>query len=899
MYLDKVIKKLSKLSKKGKIIATLSLVATLATAVKGCEGDEKKSVYLVDLTDKYQNEATLFVDENEKNEIEINTSNSDKLVAIVDIEKTKKGKMYHAILIDENGKMVPGYIDGKYLDDEATDAIEVTSDLLEECNVVGANGGLWLRDNTKIDHETKSAVLLPSGAYVANSSSDIASKDNSYMWKETIYFDGANLNHGYVVSDYLMNGDFNAISGQRYVIQNTDGLILRSKPSTTGEAIVNIGAENDIIMIPNASMESSIESDGNYNWYLVACNTPEGIKTGYILASKYDENGTVSFLVEKEKAEYNKVKKFVDTSKEGKNISLKVREKPGTDSKIITSLKNGTEIYTYKNEEKHTDESKKVDGHKWIKIYLSDGETGYVADEYLKNSNEYKKITKVVDTLEKKVELKVRKKPNKHAKVISKLKNGTEVEVLKKDWDASKKGKEKDGHKWVKVYLSDGKTGYVARDFLKEKETIKKQNRITKIVDTSVDEGVHLKLRDNPGLDGKVISKIENGTEIYTSLEFVQECESSSEIDNHKWIKIQLVNGKIGYVASEYLKDKYEVVNNDNNISDSVLGEEDLWRDDQNYWETDDNSNIDAADVNSNTDTNTNINTDTNGAVTIDFGIEGTADGYYGIDVKGIVGRSAFENLISNINNYNVGYEVGERNISTMTKPKYVMFKLGGTYYGKNHEKAVITEETLASQNNLAELTRICEKYQIPYGFYYYSQAITEEDIEIEANFINSALNTLGNSKYNVLPMVIDVEKGSEIDETRLSVNVKEKGKDYQTGIINSIMNRVREENNVDVILYSDFNTLNSCFNYNNLDELNKQNAWIVDPTSKHSNRLKQYYPEVVNNISMRQIALEGRVGEINLDVDFIDKDYFNELLKKNNLISKNDENGYSYVKRG
>lgn len=764
-----------KLSKNAKRGLLAGLVISLIATARACSDDEKKSVYLVDVTDKYQNEATLFDSEDMEHELDITTEDPSKLVAIVDSEKTKKGKAYHAIIVNEDGKMTSGYIDGKYLDNKAIDKVEVTSDVLAECNIVGSNSGLWLREETVIDHATDAAVYLENGTYIASTKDDKASKDNSYMWKESIHYNGEGLDHGYVVSDYIINSDFEIAQGKRFTVnlENAPVLKLRSSASTDSEVIEELVDGQEVVLIPNVSSVS----DGEYDWFFVAVNTPEGIKTGYAAATMYGDNKTVRYLVEKD----NRILKKVDTSND-ECIGLKLRSAASTDARIVEEIPHGQTVVVLSHVHAPINDGER----EWVFIATESPEgavAGYVASDYL-------------------------------------------VDIEKKDKAVKEEQEE------TSIDHSNGK-------------------KVMKVVDTSSASYADLKLREAPGTDSEIISKIEDGTEIYTFTNLISEGNEAEEVDGHKWTKVYLLNGKSGYVASDYLKDK------------------------------------DVKDINELLENE----------VTIDFYGEGKQDGYFGIDVKNTVGYTDFERLISNDHNYDVSYAVSRDEVSQMSKPNFVMFRLGATGYGGDTATMVSSNEGYL--DNLVELTNVCDKYQIPYGFYYYSQAINKEEVDMEAKFINKALDRIGDSEYNVLPLVIDVEAMADNPPipTRACNSAKKNGKSHQTGICNMLMNRVRDDNDRDVILYTDNNSLDSCIEFDLLDKANQQNVWLTDPNETHSNKLVNRHIDAIENAGIRQIALDGVVDGVGIDVDFIDSDYFKGILKKNKLISKNDT-GVVYTKK-
>ena len=677
--IDFISDKLNGLSRRGKIALLTALTAATAISASQSFFKEDDYVYLVDLTDKFEDDASL-VDKDGK-EIEIDTNDRSKLLAIVDEKKTKKGKQYQTILVNEQGEMFSGYMDGKYLDDKSIDKVKVRNDVLAETNVVYAQSGLWLRDNDKkeIDHHTEDAYYLPEGSYIATSDVFETSKDNSYQWKEAVYVDGDELKHGYVVGDYIRSNNFSDIEGKKFEVSSQSGLKLRDAASLDSDIIYQIANGEEVILLPNVPSVS----DGDYDWFYVAANTDEGIKTGYAAATYYTSNGVVN---------------------------------------------------------------------------------------YLNYQGEQEKFT----------------------------------------------NKEQQGEMLIKI------------------------------VDTSADDGVDLKLREEPGTNSKILSEIENGTKVYTYQEDLDISSMLGEVDGHNWVQVYLTNGKTGYVASEYIKDDKVERKNDSS------------------------------------------------SITLDFGEqEGKISGYYGIDVNNTSIPAEFEELVTNDFDYTTSAYSVSRDVSAMTRPEFVMFKLGATYTSSSYKTATLVVDNFTCLENIRSMVAICEENHVPYGFYYYSQALNEKDADIEADFIRDALSQLGTSKYNVLPFAIDVEDFVNINgknvPTRVLDYTRVYGKKSPTEAMNHLMNRVREENDMEVISYLSHSGYTDLIDHEDLDKINQKNPWIVNPSSDHSDVFVSKYPDVLDNTIMRQISLDGNYKRVPFDIDLINKDYFDKVLKENNLAKSND----------
>ena len=274
-------------------------------------------------------------------------------------------------------------------------------------------------------------------------------------------------------------------------------------------------------------------------------------------------------------------------------------------------------------------------------------------------------------------------------------------------------------------------------------------------------------------------------------------------------------------------------------------------------------------------------------ANTMNFDGEGTLSGYFGIDVKNDTNLEDFKKLVtSNFNYGSVKFDVG-RDLSQMTKPKFVIFKLGATYTSSLHDNAKLADDNYKCLNNVKDMVRVCENEKIPYGFYYYSQATSDIDVDMEAKYIKNALDHIEPSTYNVLPLSIDVEEsifsdGGEVP-TRVAVNAQNSGVEHQTKIVNDLMNKVRDEPNLEVNTYLSRAGCNELIDHTKLDATNQKNCWIVDPSAAHANDFATNYKDVVDNTVMRQVALDGIVNNVDVDVNFIDSNYYNNLVEKLN----------------
>ena len=309
-------------------------------------------------------------------------------------------------LVDEDGKMQTGFVDEEYLSKKDIQKVDLSkaplniskdsTESFDETYVVSAKSGVWLRPNTKLDRNSEEAILLEPGTYVLGGDSTVISSDNHYLWRKVITLYNGKLIVEFIADEYLMNADFNKAKGEHFRV-NSSILNLRSEPSAKSNRLTTLKKGTEVILVPNVGVETD---DPIHDWFYVAVKGEDGINFGYAAATLYKENGDViNYLKsidieesvneqekeEKEKSEHtikHSVVKQVNTKDVG-GVTLKLREKPTTESPIVARIENGTLINTTEEDFDSALKSESVDGHKWLYVETAEGENGYVATEYL------------------------------------------------------------------------------------------------------------------------------------------------------------------------------------------------------------------------------------------------------------------------------------------------------------------------------------------------------------------------------------------------------------------------------------------------------------------------------------------------------------------------------------
>lgn len=146
---------------------------------------------------------------------------------------------------------------------------------------------------------------------------------------------------------------------------------------------------------------------------------------------------------------------------------LNVRSGPSTGYSVIHALWNGNQVKVIGN------------SGNWYKIQLSDGRTGWVSRTYLKTnqtvspSQTEKLNTTGTVTADK---LNVRSGPSTGYSVIHALWNGNRVKIIGQSGA------------WYNIRLSDGRTGWVSKNYMKadsSTQTDTRQQKIDKVISTA------------------------------------------------------------------------------------------------------------------------------------------------------------------------------------------------------------------------------------------------------------------------------------------------------------------------------------------------------------------------------------------------------------------------------
>lgn len=195
-----------------------------------------------------------------------------------------------------------------------------------------------------------------------------------------------------------------------------------------------------------------------------------------------------------------------------KGGKLNLRQQPSLSAKVLGQFPTGTLVEIVEA------------GDEWHKVEVG-GKSGYMMAKFL-NSGETQQ-TAVVRT-NTGIGLNLREEPATNGAIITSAKNGAQVVVLQK------------GREWSRVSVG-GEEGFMATQYLHFGNAPVKPTGKVAVVANPKDTQV-LNLRQTASLDAKVLDYYRNGVKV-TIL-------SAGDT----WHKVQVEDGKIGYMMAKFLK---------------------------------------------------------------------------------------------------------------------------------------------------------------------------------------------------------------------------------------------------------------------------------------------------------------------------------------------------------
>ncbi|MBR6667150.1 MAG: SH3 domain-containing protein [Clostridia bacterium] len=192
---------------------------------------------------------------------------------------------------------------------------------------------------------------------------------------------------------------------------------------------------------------------------------------------------------------------------------LNLRETPALTAKVLGQFPTGTLVEII------------AAGDEWHQVEV-DGQEGFMMARYLNTAMNSQTATVRTNSG---IGLNLREQPDMDGAILTSVKNGSEIVVLQK------------GKEWSRVQAG-GQEGFMATRFLNfGNAPVKPSTGKLAVVSNPRDTQV-LNLRQSPSLDAKVVDYYRNGVEV-TIL-------SAGDT----WHKVQVEDGKIGYMMAKYLK---------------------------------------------------------------------------------------------------------------------------------------------------------------------------------------------------------------------------------------------------------------------------------------------------------------------------------------------------------
>ena len=194
--------------------------------------------------------------------------------------------------------------------------------------------------------------------------------------------------------------------------------------------------------------------------------------------------------------------------------SLNLRETPSLSAKVLGQFPTGTLVEIVES------------GDEWHQVEVN-GQEGFMMAKYLNTGVNEQSATVRTNTG---IGLNLREEPRMSGKLITSFKPGTKVTVTQK------------GSVWSRVNV-EGVEGFMATEYLvfgssgssgvvSGKEAVVNNPKATQV----------LNLRQTASLDAKVLDAYRNGTKVTVLTK------------GNTWCKVQVEDGKIGYMMTKYLK---------------------------------------------------------------------------------------------------------------------------------------------------------------------------------------------------------------------------------------------------------------------------------------------------------------------------------------------------------
>ena len=212
---------------------------------------------------------------------------------------------------------------------------------------------------------------------------------------------------------------------------------------------------------------------------------------------------------------------------------LNLRDAAGTGSDVLFALEAGAEVEI-------TDGPVSANDFTWYEVETADGETGWIAGEFLGDESEVVTGEFAVGDAVVVADgpLNLREAAGTDADVITQLDTGAALEITDGPVAA-------DDYTWYEVLTADDDTGWVAGDFLGTEAGGDSDGEFAAGDAVVVTDGP-LNVRDDSSINGEVLLQIATG-------DGATVLDGPVEADGYFWYQVELADGTAGWVAADFI----------------------------------------------------------------------------------------------------------------------------------------------------------------------------------------------------------------------------------------------------------------------------------------------------------------------------------------------------------
>lgn len=334
---------------------------------------------------------------------------------------------------------------------------------------------------------------------------------------------------------------------QRFVIG--EKVNLRQSPYLYSESLANLNHGSSVELL----LDKGYEADG-YQWSKV--RTPDG-KVGWVAANLLN----TSLSQVKSPPANLPTSPSNNTSSNSsqtfgtryiKSSNVNIRRSPSVNGTLVTQgMLNAPVILL-------SQRSIEADGYQWSKIRLEDGQTGWIANDFLMASKTTSRViapgasvpaprasvpapkpvaSKTRYAYITGTGINLRSAPSTDGKIVSQVSRPSRVVMLN---DAPVKA---GGYVWQHIQVSDGTKGWLVTQFLGSSAP----SAAPAAPAYAHIKGNHVNIRKEPSLSAGLLIQADEGTAV-TLL-----TTSATKKEGYSWYKVRLADGRVGWVASDFL----------------------------------------------------------------------------------------------------------------------------------------------------------------------------------------------------------------------------------------------------------------------------------------------------------------------------------------------------------